>query len=81
MTNAPTPHQNPGRKFRMFARLLIAGWYLHASNRAQGSFRTLTSFPWESISPESVAKSEISTIEDYLPPRQVCLGTKPDQAF
>lgn len=61
MTNAPTPHQNPGRKLRMFARLLIAGWYLHASNRAQGSFRTLTSFLWESISPEIVVKRKVST--------------------
>lgn len=49
MTKAPTPNQNPGIRLRMFACLLIAGWYLHASNLAQGSFRTLTSFPEELI--------------------------------
>lgn len=49
MTKAPTPNQNPGIRLRMFACLLIAGWYLHASNLAQGSFRTLTSFPEEFI--------------------------------
>ena len=49
MTKAPTPNQNPGIRLRMFACLLIAGWYLHASNLAQGSFRTLTSLPEEFI--------------------------------
>ena len=86
MTNAPTPHQNPGRKLRMFARLLIAGWYLHASNRAQGSFRTLTSFPWESISPEIVVKRKVSTGLNISLLCFACLlanylGTKPSQAF
>lgn len=82
MTNAPTPHQNPGIKLRMFARLLIAGWYLHASNRAQGSFRTLTSFFEESISLEVVVKREVSTAI-YLPShtQAVRLVTKPNQAF
>lgn len=59
ITKAPTPHQKPGMRLRIFECLLIAGWYLHASNLAQGSFRTFRSFPGVFIS-SKIEKTECS---------------------
>lgn len=72
MTKAPTPNQNPGIRLRMFACLLIAGWYLHASNLAQGSFRTSTSFPEEFIASKVENRADVFT--------KLSLAAKPSRA-